>query len=323
MDIRCDLFGDIETICGNRLTNAGYEVSKNSHLSVLKQCLNVLFREVQIRPRQVKIHPDLVCPQELEYGFNSLIHALDSGQNVNIYLSSNLTTADFQDGFLNDYGLHHFHLGSKLETSGKSKGFIQRTGPVVLAYITDLVAYLIDIKTHGRNGDPYIWTDQNVMEKIHNEWPGALSNFRLRGILASNINPTQEEKKTLRQRGVNTSIEMPDGTVYMSPGGGVTTAKTSTKVQIQSDRFRSESSKVLKYVCDKIKESDLKLNYPIRLKLLAFEPAYFFYCQKNKVGFRIDLTTEYITTRVYMLEKLLADAPIHFELNEIVRGCFN
>lgn len=322
MDIRCDLREDVERICRTHLSNSGYKINERSKLRVVQQYLNVLRREVQVWPREVKLHPDLFCPEELKPGFSSLVNSLELGLNVNIYLSSNLTTADFQDGFLNDYGLHHFHLGSKLEESGKSRGFVKRTGPVVLAYITNEVAYLIDIKGHGRTGDPYIWTDQDVIEKLHYEWPESIELFKFKGILASGVNPTPLEKKKLRNAGINTPIKMPDGTVYMAPGGGVTTANTSTRLQTDSDRFHMESSNVLNFLCSKIREGSLQLKYPVNLKLKAFRPCYFFYCEMNKVGYRIDLDGEHVITRVFVWGSFPDYYPCQFEFNLISKSIF-
>ncbi|MEK2129267.1 hypothetical protein WOB94_11135 [Vibrio parahaemolyticus] len=323
MDIRCDLRNDVDNICRSRLVKAGYSVSQNHKFGVLKQYLNVLRREIPVWPRQVKVHPHLICPEELKLGFYSLISSLASGQNVNIYLSSNLSIADFQDGFLNDYGLHHFHLGSKIEDSGKSKGFVQRTGPVVLAYVTDKIAYLIDIKKHGKQGDPYIWTDQDVIERLHCEWPESIANFKLkRDMLTFGPKPTQQEKKTLRRRKVNTPIVMADGTAYMMLGGGITAANTSTRLQVDSDRLRMESSNALSHLCSVIKKRQTQLEYPVKLRLVTFDSSYFFHCDRNNVSYHIEMNKERVITRSFVWGGFPEYFPSHFKFNLITTSIF-
>ncbi|MFW1315356.1 hypothetical protein ACEWBY_09240 [Vibrio parahaemolyticus] len=322
MDIRCDLRNDVDNICRSRLAKAGYSVSQNHKFGVLKQYLNVLRREVPVWPRQVKVHPHLVCPEELKPGFYSLVSSLKYGQNVNIHLSSNLSIADFQDGFLNDYGLHHFHLGSKIENSGKSKGFVQRTGPVVLAYVTDKIAYLIDIKKHGKKGDPYIWTDHDVIERLHSEWPESIANFKFRDMSMPGVEPTQQERKRLRRANVNIPIVMADGTAYMSPGGGTTTANTSVRLQVASDRFRMESSNVLSHLCSVIKKGQTQLEYPVKLRLVTFDSCYFFHCDRNNVSYHIEMKKDRVITRSFVWGGFPEYFPSHFKFNLITTSIF-
>ncbi|MEH0688751.1 hypothetical protein H4F17_06730 [Vibrio cholerae] len=258
-----------------------------SKFPISYQYLNVLRRRVEPRPRKVVIHPELTCPESCREGYAALVFNLEFGGDVNRHLSSNIIQANYQDGFLNDYGLHHFHLGSGIESNGKSKGFVKRTGPVLLAYITENIAYLIDIKVHGMCGDPYIWTDQNIIEKLHNEWPHSIEQFRFKRVLASGVIPTQNEKKELRKSGVNTAIEMPDGTLYMSPGGGVTCAKTSTKLQIDYNIFMIELKEALRQLVDFICKEPSLSHHIVKLKLVSIFDGYFFHDSINRVTYRI------------------------------------
>lgn len=322
MDIRSSLFDDLETFCKNSLKNNGYAYSEESPYPIAYQYLNVLRRRVDIRPRQVKIHPSLVCPDSCQQGFMALTSAFELGIDVNRSLSSNIIQADYQDGFLNDYGLHHFHLGLGLETRGKSKGFVERTGPVLLVYVTENIAYLVDIKVHGKDGDPYIWTDQDVIERLHCEWPDAIKRFQLNGILSSGLIPTSQQKKKLRKAATNTSIEMPDGTVYMSPGGGVTCASTSTRLQIDYDRFWMEAKDALRSLIDYISKELVLCQTPITLKFVSIFDGYFFHDSTNRITYRIkyDYEKERKSITVFRWGGFPEFYPTHFEFSKLAKS---
>ncbi len=323
IDVRCNLYKDLNVVCQNYLERAGYKVHESSKFSVLKQYLNVLRRAILAKPRKVKIYPSLVCPKEYQQGFDSLISNLQLGHNVNMYLSSNLTKTDFQDGFLNDYGLHHFHLGDGFERSGRSKGFVKRTGPVLLAYITDRIAYLIDIKVHGRNGDPYIWTNQDVIEKLHSEWPEAIKQFRVKGALGLAHNPNQDGRKALRHGAVNTMVQTQDGAVYAPIGGGVSTSKSSVFLQTEYDRLRRDAGYILADLVSHIRSEELSFKYTPKFEVKSFQQGYFFHDTRNRVSFKLDVKdNNKVQIISYFWGHFPYYYPTHFKFNQVFEGFF-
>jgi len=286
MDIRCNLRSDLNVFAELEMQSNGYKWRKNYKISSFHQYMNLLNRSISPSPREVFISKELSCPNEVNKGFDTLINALEHGDNVNIYLSSNLKRAGYNDGFLNDFGLHHFHLGTGLCCTGKSKGFINRTGPVLIAYITDKAAYLIGIYEHGENGSPYLWTDQFLIEVLHNEWPEILSVFKIRGISSSAEIITPEQRKNLRTNSVNSFIEMPDGTIYSSIGGGITCAKTNTNLTVGFDRLYSEAKSILNELCLHINNSSYyRMSYPVRLNLISIGGGYIFNDTNNNIQY--------------------------------------
>ena len=51
------------------------------------------------------------------------------------------------DGLLNEWGVHHLHLGTK--SYSKNHAFIARTGPLLLALIAEDDFYAINVYLHG------------------------------------------------------------------------------------------------------------------------------------------------------------------------------
>lgn len=268
LDIRCNLKVDLEEYALKQLKRTGY--SYRADLPMMLQCLNVLKREVFPAPRTVCIAPDLQCPTEHIDGFNDLVKSLKLGRNVNHYLSSNIKNAAFSDSFLNEFGLHHFHLGCGFEVKGKSAGFIKRTGPVMLAYLTETHAYVLSIKKHGKNGDPYIWVDDDVIECIHTHWPHVLEPFKAPGITLSGEKLSREDRKVYRRKAVNSFFEMKDGTVYTAPGGGITGAHTSVDAQHNYHVLIRRTMALLNYICDRIREAtDFVRHHQIKLNVVS------------------------------------------------------
>lgn len=276
MIIRCDLVKDLDQIAEKDMLRSGYTWDRNSAHPIFIQYLNLLNREVEPRPRVVHISRGLRCPIEHEEGFSRLIKSFVAGRNVNNYLSSSLLDASYKDGFLDDFGLHHFHLGVGFCDRGKSKGFVKRTGPILIAYVTDAAVYFIGIHGHG------VWGEQSLIEVIHNEWPEILEKFKLIGVLPSSELLESKERILLRKKGVNSFVAMPDRTVYASIGGGITCAKTNTQSTLDYQKLKFELRSVLDVLCKHLNRDKKEYFADIKLKLLSFYKGYLFKDVRNE-----------------------------------------
>lgn len=67
------------------------------------------------------------------------------------------------DLLLNDWGIHHFHLGLAPEPGG----YQQRTGPLLYAWVADSDLYAITIQAHAA------WTDEVLLNEVLDHWPGS------------------------------------------------------------------------------------------------------------------------------------------------------
>ena len=118
---------------------------------------------------------------------------------------------------LNDWGIHHLHLGSNVE----GDGFTERTDDVLFLMVREDDAYLLDVRPHGA------WADDDFIEIVHTNWPSAIEEFRLSGIRATAL--TTEQWKNLRAKSRNAAVGTKDGTVYAAIGGGLVSSGSNIR----------------------------------------------------------------------------------------------
>ena len=130
----------------------------------------------------------------------------------------------FNDDLFNDWGIHHFHLGTEL----RRKGFYTRSRHVAMAIVQEDRFLLIDVVPHG-NDVPEPWADNALLSIVQRQWPDVLAPYRMRGVakLLPDWNP--QDRRELRSIGVFLGVEV-DGISYLPPGGGITTDRGSADV---------------------------------------------------------------------------------------------
>lgn len=125
---------------------------------------------------------------------------------------------------LNDWGIHHFHLGENMKGD-----FIERTGPLLFALLVENKFYAIGIFNHGS------WADQDIVEIIHRNWSSVVEQYRIKGIISSTP-LTEEERLTLRKKNANSFVTVQDGTVYAPIGGGMVSSGFNLQAVMTTDR---------------------------------------------------------------------------------------
>ncbi len=168
------------------------------------------------------------CPSDLLDGLAKLEVKIISGDDLTPHLSKLvLKRYDSKDYLLNDWGIHHLHLGKNIEADR----FVTRTGPVLYCKVTDDCIYFIDVKEHGR------WTEQELLKIIYRNWRDTLEPYIVAGALGTTHHPTDEEIKALRKANVNALLEIEPGVVIAPPGGGYASDGTSIEVVIARDNI--------------------------------------------------------------------------------------
>jgi hypothetical protein len=231
-----DFFADLSVVTKQKLIGAGYTVDANATPdSICVNYMNVLRRRVAVGPRDVKTAKTLDCPTDLKSGFERFVEKTKSGADLRPHQSTRIKDSDYEDAMLNDWGIHHFHLG----TSTTARGFIERTGPILYALVTPSTLYCIGVLPHNE------WANQEMIEIVHREWPEAIERFRLKGVrLLAPI--TDQDRLKFRKAGLNAMTSVQDGTVYAPLGGGYTTARTSAMVRMAVNDWR--------HLCRKLEE---------------------------------------------------------------------
>jgi hypothetical protein len=186
-----------------------------------------------------------------------IVEILSKGQDVTPHLSRGVRHA-YQsantnqiplgrrqdlDLLLNDWGVHHLHLSTRLGADG----FVKRTEHLLFATFGSQDAYLIDIMKHGD------WTREHVLEVMIKEWPEAGLAHELKGVVRLAARTTEAEREMLRNSGINSPFEF-EGKFYI-PKKGLTSAGTSVPMTMEVNRvahsirwFRNELDKDPDYV---------------------------------------------------------------------------
>ena len=172
-------------------------------------------RLVSMKPRQILKSKDFSCNSEHHNALAQIERIIQDGDDITPYLSRKIKTVDYNDPLLNDWGIHHLHLGTKVE----SDGFMNRTGPLLYCRFEEDYVYFIAILPHG------VWTMQKLIKTVHQNWPESLSQFRARGVKGEQL--TDDEIKVLRSKNLNYCLEVEPDVSYFPPGWGTTLAGTN------------------------------------------------------------------------------------------------
>lgn len=262
-DVRFDFFADWAEQVGNELRARDYQRIPTGFDELTMALFNAQLRHVDQRPRRVHIAPDLSVPEEHREGFRNITEALENGQDTTPFHSKLVLNAAYRDPLLNDWGIHHFHLGAKLVPNSR---FVSRTGPLVFLRVREDAAYVIAIGTHGS------FTDKELLEKLNAHWPDLLTPYVLQGVLGDN----DVDTKVIRNKRANRLLTLADGRVVGPPGGGVTSAGTGlpevmqlTKVKhALAAREADAKDRYVRWLSDP-KLAGLLPPAPVRLKLVV------------------------------------------------------
>lgn len=162
------------------------------------------------------------------------------GESLCPYLSTRITDASFNDLLLNDWGIHHLHLGASY-VEGR---FVERTEHVLFVIATDEALFKLDVLAH----QPTPWTCKRLISIIHCNWPELIAACRIVDAVGVESIPSEREAGALRKAGINSMLQMEDGTIYVPPGGALTTSGQSVDVVQNSNRLFRLVDRLERYV---------------------------------------------------------------------------
>lgn len=243
-EIQIDFYSDFASACIEALVTAGFEKPKGDTGQIIMTYFNVIHRMVPRVPRIVHKASYVVAP-EVVAGVKALLKAVEAGGDLRPYMSRSIEKAPFNDDMLNDFGIHHFHLGT--EPHPKDPEFKKRSGPLLFAMVNDHDFYCIGCFEHGD------WSEKRLLDIIHENWPDLISSSAINdpsdgnqkpSVLEMKLEFTTADIKYLRKTNVNVLTKRPDGTIHVGPGGGLTCAGASTKVSIKAAVIKSACNQV-------------------------------------------------------------------------------
>lgn len=245
MTVIIDFMNDWKQFVVNEIASLGYAVDESEDLNLLSyKFFNLRKRRIATAPREVFESKFFSCPKNLTNGYNILKDKLVNGHDVCTHLSKSLLQDDYEDSLLNDWGIHHFHLG----INPKKSGFIERTGSLLFAHVTIDSVYCLGIYLHGS------WTQQDLISVIHDNWPDIISTRKLNGILGSSNALTDKDIALLREKGVQTMVQISPEIVYAPLGGGYSSAGTSLESTMRADKYM----RLIRSLEDHVKENAAK-----------------------------------------------------------------
>ncbi len=165
--------------------------------------------------------------------FAEIEKRFETAGDLTEFLSKLASKVDKPDPMLNDFGIHHFHLGEKLSPNANR---VERSDQLLLAWVAVDDVYCIDILPHPQRHDPhdYGWSRQKYLEIIDNNWPHLLDPYELRGVSGDSI--SDSERKELRRKNVNVVTRI-RGRAIAPPGGGMTASGANLRHVWLADRF--------------------------------------------------------------------------------------
>lgn len=230
-----NFFADYAAVAARQLANWGHTPSAGaSSRELVTLFINLGRRRIEPQPRRVVEADDLVVPPQVQTGYDLMKRTAESGGDLNLHLSKSvMNDADYDDAMLNDWGMHHLHLGSSIATSGPSGGLIGRTKELVFAVVRPDQIYVVGVGVHGD------WTRKRLLEGIHRNWPELLKGRVVQGLKLANT-MTEEEHYQLRKAGIQVISDI-GGAGIFSLGGGYATTGRSLEVVMTVDRIADEA----------------------------------------------------------------------------------
>jgi hypothetical protein len=175
-------------------------------------------RLIPAQPRRCHISPELSGSQEaVEYkdALNAIVAKIEAGDDLKPYLSRAVLVGHDpkgrtdRDPMLSDYGVHHLHLSTVLE----SDVFVKRTKDLLFAAFKPGDAYLIGIYQHLTD-----WAKEDILKTVARNWPDIGIVHELRSVIGLTSYPTDEQRLQLRKGGIASAPVEVDGKFFMTIG---------------------------------------------------------------------------------------------------------
>jgi hypothetical protein len=143
-----DFYIDLSSILRNELLAKGYVVPANATEDVVVEgYLNIVNRQIPPYPRILHESSGIVCPSDLTTGYQELRRKVETGESLKPHQSTSINRPDYYDGLYLDWRIQHFHL--KAAPHPRQVGFVERSGPLLFAQVTETDFYAIQVYEHG------------------------------------------------------------------------------------------------------------------------------------------------------------------------------
>lgn len=311
-ELKLDFSKDWTRYLKKQLENVGYKTGTKD-TDIHYQYFNLMNRLVGVKPRKVLVSKDFNIPEGYEDAIQAIRVKIEKGEDINSHLSTSLLDSNYNDGLLNDWGIYHLHLGTKLKKirnkGSRRKGvFVERTGPLLFMRFDKEKAYMINVMEHNN------WAKKEVIKIIHENWPESIEKYLMKGVQVVSPQLNDEAHEALRKHGITSMVQLEEGVIYMPLGGGVASNGDSTAVVMTclhySNLIRGLELKVKNNYRNYIKEGERygfkfkgRLHFCLRIiddvnigtkyqPIYLTVPRHKVYAQELHSGLWVDLNTE-------------------------------
>lgn len=143
--VSMDFHSDWIALLRERLEEAGYTTGQEEEGEICHLYFNAGKRMVPAQPRRIHLSREFRCPPDHATGLRFLEDKIRNGADLTPHLSRKILKLSYNDPILNDWGIHHFHLG----LTHDAKGLIEGTPYILLARVTNDQFYMIDVVRHN------------------------------------------------------------------------------------------------------------------------------------------------------------------------------
>lgn len=218
--IRTNFRADLVAYIDARLKDLGFDpTAAGDARAAVPQYVMLLIRALRRMPaavrRRVVRAPEFVVPDAHEPGFQLLARAVERGESLRPWLSTLVADLTTHDRLLDDWGIHHFHLGAA--PYRRRPGFVKRTAEVAFAMVHPDAVYFLVATSHNRSHAPLVWTQPQLVDIVHRNWPNLLDTPVSSSSAAGK---SAEEHARFRECHVNIGVATSSGKAYYPPGGG-------------------------------------------------------------------------------------------------------
>ena len=247
LGIQIDLIRDAVAMYRRSLIRFGYDrrsvnrVAKNP-VRLLTYYYGVTRRLVTPRCRKIHKARGFACPEKHRKALAAIERRITNGDDLSPHLSTKIGELKNVDTLLNGWGVHHLHLGDRVEKKGKNEGFVQRDDPVLLCHFTETDAYFLEVIDHDS------FSSQSVIDIMLNNWPSLLSARHLPGVTLHPADLSNEDVFKLTEAGYMTPVAAKDGSVYMPAGGGASASRDNLNDVIATNRLLTYLSDMQKTI---------------------------------------------------------------------------
>jgi len=232
-----NFISDLKEVITEKLSRLGHRPAPEEDIdTLLIRSLNLARRVPPIIEWTVKQSKELAIKSlrpEIRLGLEQFIKKAESGQNLKPHLSKKSDDPDYKDLMFYDWGVFHFHLGTN--SNPNHNEFVERTGELLFAIADSNTArmYLIDIHPHR-------FTNQKLLRIVKDNWPEIIEPHTLNRAIGLPSNWSDDDIGSLRKAGIDPILQISDGPVLMSMGGGITTAGNSRLNKMDADIIKTE-----------------------------------------------------------------------------------